>query len=53
LTVLLVEKEIGEGGNGRILPKIDKIGIGCKSCDKMDVALIRFTLIDKPDPPLA
>jgi hypothetical protein len=53
LTVLLVKEEVGERGNGGMFPKVGKICVGCNSCDKMDIAFIRFTLIDEPDPPLA
>jgi len=53
LTVLLVEEEIREGGNGGVFPKVGKICVGGKSSNEMDIAFIRFTLIDEPDPPLA
>jgi hypothetical protein len=53
LTVLLVEEEVGQGGNGGMFPKVGKICIGGESSDETDAAFIRFTLIDEPDPPLA
>ena len=49
---MLVEEEVGEGGNGGMFPEVGKICIGWKSGDEMDIALVRFTLIDEPDPPL-
>lgn len=33
-------------------PEVGKVCMRLKSSNKMDVALIRFTLIDEPDPPL-
>ena len=53
MTVLLAEEEVGEGCNGGMFPEVGKICVGGESGDEMDVAFIRFTLIDEPDPPLA
>jgi len=50
---LLVEKEVGKGGNGGVFPKVGKICVGGECSYEMDIAFIRFTLIDEPDPPLA
>lgn len=33
-------------------PEVGKVCMGLESGNKMDVALVRFTLIDEPDPPL-
>jgi len=50
---LLVEEEVGEGGNGGMFPEVSKVCVRGESSDEMDIAFIRFTLIDEPDPPLA
>ena len=49
---MLVEKEVGERCNGGVFPEIGKVCIRRQSGDQMHVALVRFTLIDEPYPPL-
>lgn len=52
MTVVLIKKEVGEGGNGGVFPEVGKVGVSAQSRHQMHVALVRFTLIDEPDPPL-
>lgn len=52
LLVVISEEELGEGGNGGLRPEIRKIGDGAQSSHEMHVTIVRFTLIDEPNPPL-
>ena len=53
LSVLLIEEEVGEGGNEGVLPEVGKVCVGGESGDAVDVAFVGFTLVDEPGPPLA
>lgn len=52
LTIVSLEEVIAERGNGGVQPEVGEIRIWTDGCDQMDVAFVRFTLIDEPDPPL-
>ena len=49
---LFFEEEVGEGGNGGVGPEVGKVCDRGDGCYKMDVALVRFTCVDEPNPPL-
>jgi len=52
LFAVILEEEVGEGGNGGLRPEVDEVCNRLEVGDEVDVALVGFTLIDEPNPPL-